>query len=363
MDANDLLDAIGQVEDEYIMRARETRKNTFRLGVLVACMLLFVMIAVFFPSHFSEPRTESYTEPPQSGNDTLTEQGLLELFCVDNTFYYTTANGRLYQMTENGRKLLKELPSGNLFWAETNKTFYYYDSGSILMWNPETNEETVLTENLPIPDKGESAYFIAKLGEDCFFGIANRVYSYHIPTGEVFSEDRGIDYKIASNEKYYAYLQDNKVMCIDVQTGQKNEVLTLAPLQTITCACIVEDTLFYVSDFNMESVPLSEGGAGCSDWFTPLHDYKYIVAMTYNGENMVFVMEEILYNQQNNIYQPLTKVLQCSRDGTLLTLRETAEPEYVIPGSCRIIATDTQYCFGVRANPIVVMGELNNSRD
>lgn len=363
MDANDLLDAIGQVEDEHILKAREVHRKMFRIIALVACLLLFVIIAVFFPSYSSVSSTDNSTVPPQNGNNALNNQDLLELFCIDNAFYYTTSSGRLYQMTETGRNLVKELPNGNLSWEEKSETFYYYDNGSIFLWNPETNAETVLAENLPKPEKGESSYFIAKLGEDCFFGISNRTYRYHIPTGEVFSEDRGMDDKITSNEKYYLYLQDSKIMCIDVQTGQKREVLSLEPLQTITCACVVEDTLFYVSDFKLESVPLSDGAVDCSDWFTPLREYKYIVALAYNGEDMVFVIEEILYNQQNNIYQPLTKVLQCSRDGTLVTLREAAEPEYVIPGSCRIVATDTQYCYGVRANPIVVVGELKNSRN
>ena len=335
-------------KNALIPSIRKGRKHYRLFTLITVCFTLLTALSAcaFLPESASDS-----TKPTASPGVNVTEDGLMDLFRTGDTFYYTTGQGRLFLLTETDSALVKEFPVKDLFWSEDFEAFLYYYEGTVFSWKPENDATYVLAEGLP---KGKNAYFIAQVKQDFFFWVDNAVYRYCLRTGELIDEEIEVCHTIACNERYYLYEKNDNIVCIDSETGQRKEVAALEPAQSVTCACIDGDTLFYVSDFKLQSAALAAGADDGAERILHLSKYKYIQAIACCEKGLVFITESSA--PENN--SRLTKAMLCEKDGTVTTLREAAEPAFTIPGSCRLIVSENQYCYGVKSDPAVIIGDL-----
>lgn len=332
-------------------RPNKSQFIRFLIPALAVCLVLGIVLLLVLPKAPAVP----VEEPTYAPGESNIPEGIASIFPAGDGFYYTTQQGQLFLLTDDGSTLKKEFPAKDLFWSEPFEAFLYYHEGAILSWKPETDATYVLAAELP---QGTNGCFLAQVKQDFFFRVEDTVYRYRLSTRELFTEDSAFSHMLACSDRYYLYKKDNAIVCFDLQTGQQTQIAALNPQQTITSACIQGDALFYLCDAQLRSAALTDGADDGTGRFGPVWQQKYLLAIACSKDSLVFLSQYASLAEDGSYGPVLVKAELCTQDGLILTLREPGQPEYRVPGSCVLAATDDQYCYGIKTDPTVILGDL-----
>lgn len=280
-----------------------------------------------------------------------TDNNIANVFSINNEFYYINNDGKLFKVSEDGDVFVYKFPTYLVHWSNIQEAIVFYDQNMIYLFDPT---KLAFVQKIEVDlrcDRRDQCYVVLA-SKDCIFLRKNsETYKVQINTHQTEEVFFPIANQLYCNETYSVFQSaDYKhIYAMDLGTNTVFEVNCDSTNLPVISACILNDQLYYVRSDGL----LHFTDIGTNNGLKQLNTVKNIVAIAPYNNSLVCVVgkakEDIIH----------TSVIFLN-NGKVDVLADSDKPFYAVPGSCKIVISDNEFCYIITTDNNVRCGALLN---
>jgi len=320
------------------MRKKNCRAKAWQICAILICLLAFLCT--------TSSCNTSYNHP--------TNQGISNVFTINNEFYYIKTDGTLYRYTREGFTPVYSFPTHIIKWSYIIDGLVFFDpiENTIKAYNPATETISFKLEVETDLDIRKSIY--VSLVSDNNIYLKNGQFTYKIGIDDHVLNRISIPVsnQLYSDDKYSVFQSDDykRVFIMELATDDIRHIATEESALPVITACIAGNTLYYArSDGLVRKVSISNQ----NPQEVEINDICYdVLALASSKIGIISVVGE----RTGDLTE--TAIVVINNENNITKLEEGGEPEYSVPGSCHIVANDSEYCFAVTTADAIRYGQF-----